>query len=114
MPIFVLTHVVPQRRPKETDQLTFTFVTDGIESAISQAKVAAGDKDVTVIGGASTIQQCLNAGLADELHIDIMPVLLCGGLRLLEAIDTEQISLERIEVLELPAGRTHLRFAIGK
>ena len=114
VPIFVLTHVVPQRRPKETDQLTFTFVTDGIESAISQAKVAAGDKDVTVIGGASTIQQCLNAGLADELHIDIMPVLLCGGLRLLEAIDTEQISLERIEVLELPAGRTHLRFAIGK
>ncbi len=114
VPIFVLTHALPQRRPKETDQLTFTFVTDGIESAISQAKVAAGNKDVVVIGGASTAQQCLNAELADELHIDIMPVLLCDGLRLFEAISTEQIRLERKKVLELPVGRTHLRFGIVK
>jgi dihydrofolate reductase len=113
VPIFVLTHVVPQRRPKQTDQLTFTFVTDGIENAITQAKVAAGDKDVTVLGGARTVQQCLRAGLADELHIDIMPVLLCGGLRLFEAIGTEHIRLERLKVVELPAGRTHLRFGIG-
>jgi dihydrofolate reductase len=114
VPIFVLTHALPQRRPKQTDQLSFTFVTDGIESAISQAKVAAGHKDVTVIGGASTAQQCLSAGLADELHIDIMPVLLNGGLRLFEAIGTEQVRLERMKVLELPAGRTHLRFGIVK
>ncbi|MBZ0294231.1 MAG: dihydrofolate reductase family protein, partial [Anaerolineae bacterium] len=67
VPIFVLTHEAPQRIPRQTDQLTFTFVTDGIESAIQQAKAAAGDQDVTVIGGASTVQQCLNAGLADEL-----------------------------------------------
>lgn len=72
VPIFVLTHQPPEKRPRENDRLTFTFVTDGIESAIAQAKAAAGEKDVTVIGAASTAQQCLKAGLADELHIDIM------------------------------------------
>lgn len=114
VPIFVLTHTPPDKQPKETEHLTFTFVTDGIESAIAQAKRAAGDKDVTVIGGARTIQQCLSAGLADELHIDLMPVLLGGGLRLFEAIDPEQIRLERLKVLELPGGRTHLRFGLVK
>ncbi len=114
VPIFVLTHTPPPKQPKETDQLTFTFVTDGIESAITQAKVAAGDKDVTVIGGVSTVQQCLSAGLADELHVDLMPVLLGGGLRLFEAMDPEQIRLERLKVLELPGGRTHLRFGLVK
>jgi dihydrofolate reductase len=92
--------------------LTFTFVTDGIESAIRQAEAAAGDKDVTVIGAASTARQCLNAGLADELHVDIMPVFLGGGLRPLEDIRAEHIQLERIKVVELPAGRTHLEFRI--
>jgi dihydrofolate reductase len=109
---FVLTHTVPQRQPKETDQLTFTFVTDGIERAIEQAKTAAQSQDVTIIGGARTAQQALKAGLVDELHIDIMPVLLCDGLRLFEAIGSEQIRLERTKVIELPAGRTHLRFRI--
>ncbi len=112
VPIFVLTHTVPHRRPKETAQLTFTFVTDGIERAVQQAKAAAGPKDVTIIGGAMTAQQCLDAGLADELHIDIMPVLLGGGLRLFEALATEQIRLERMNVVALPAGRTHLRFRL--
>jgi len=114
VPIFVLTQQVPKKKPRETSQLTFTFVTDGLESAIRQAKVAAGDKDVTIIGGAGTIQQCLKAGLADELHVDIMPVLLCGGLRLFENISAEQIQLERIKVMELPVGRTHLRFRFIK
>jgi dihydrofolate reductase len=71
--------------------LTFTFVPDGIESAIRQARAAAGDKDVTAIGATSTAQQCLRAGLADELHVDIMPVLLCAGLRLFEDTDMNQI-----------------------
>ncbi|MEP6895110.1 MAG: dihydrofolate reductase family protein [Chloroflexota bacterium] len=110
VPIFVLTHHVPKKKPKETDALTFTFVTDGLESAIQQAKEAAEDKDVNIIGAANTAQQCLKAGLADELHVDIMPVLLCDGLRLFEHIDTERIQLERIKVMELPGGRTHLRF----
>ena len=114
VPIFVLTHEVPKRRPKESGTLTFTFVTDGIESAIGQAKATTGDKEIAVIGGASTAQQCLKAGLADELHIDIMPVLLGDGLRLFEVIGTEQIRLERIKVMELPAGRTHLRYRVVK
>jgi len=54
VPIFVLTHQTPRKKPRENDRLTFTFVTDGIESAISQAKAAAGDKDVTIIGAANT------------------------------------------------------------
>jgi len=72
VPIFVLTDMPPKKCPKETDKLTFTFVTDGIVSAIRQAKVAAGRKDVTIIGSAPTMQQVLNAGLADELQIDII------------------------------------------
>ena len=112
VPIFVLTHRPPQRHPKETDTLTFTFVTDGIESAIQQAKAVAGEKDVNVIGAASTSQKCLKAGLADELHIDIMPVFLGGGLRPFEGIGEEQIQLEKIKVIELPEGRTHLRFRV--
>lgn len=114
VPIFVLTHEAPKTLPKQTDRLTFTFVADGIGSAIRQAKAAAGDRDVTVIGGASTAQQCIRAGLADELHIDIMPVLFCGGLRLFEAIGTERLQLERLTVMGLPAGRTHLTFRFVK
>ena len=114
VPIFVLTHRPPKRHPKENDNLTFTFVTDGIESAVGQAKAIAGDKDVTVIGAASIVRQCLNKGLADELHVDIMPLLLGSGLRPFEGIDAESIQLERIKVTELPAGRTHLRFRIIK
>jgi len=114
VPIFVLTHTPPQKMPKQTDDLTFIFVTDGMESAVRQAKAAADDRDVNIIGAASTLQQCLEAGLADELHIDIMPILLGGGLRLFENIDAESIRLERIKVMELPGGRTHLRFRIKK
>ena len=114
VPIFVLTHEPPKRKPRENDQLTFTFVTNGIESAIAQAKAAAGDRDVNIIGAASTARQALRAGLADELHIDIMPVLLGGGLRLFEDMEMESILLERIEVLVLPGGRTHMRFRILK
>jgi dihydrofolate reductase len=112
VPIFVLTHTVPNKQPRQTDTLRFTFVTDGIASAISQAKAAAGAKDVTIIGGAHTVQQCLQAGLADELDLDIMPVLLGGGLRLFEASSTEPIHLERMQVMALPSGRTHLRFRV--
>ena len=112
VPIFVLTHEPPKRHPKEIDQLTFTFVTDGIESAVAQAKAAAGDKEVNIIGATSTAKQCLEAGLADELHVDIMPVFLGGGLRAFEEMDEKQIQLERIKVMELPGGRTHFRFRI--
>jgi dihydrofolate reductase len=113
-PIFVITHTIPEKRAKgENEKLTFTFVTDGVESAIEQAKRAAGGKDVTVVGGANTGQQLLKAGLIDELHIDIMPVLLCEGLRMFEHLGVEPIELEKIEVTE-GSMRTSLKFRVVK
>ena len=112
VPIFVLTHAIPSKQPKATDKVSFTFVTEGVESAIKQAKLAAGNKDVTVIGGASTIRQCIKAGLVDELQIDIMPILLGGGLRLFEGSETASIQLERLNVVNLPGGRIHMKFRV--
>lgn len=113
VPIFVVTHHVPQKRPRQDENLTFTFVTDGIESAIAQAKAAAGEKDVQVIGGAQIAQQLLKAKLFDELHIGIMPVLLGDGLRFFEHLDAEHIKLEKIKVLET-AARTDISFRLVK
>jgi len=114
VPIFVLTHDVPDKVAKgENGRLTFTFVTDGIESAIERAKAAAGDKYVTVIGGANTAQQLIKAGLLDEIQIGIMPVLLSAGLRLFDHLGTEQIQLEKMKVIESSA-RTDLRFRVVK
>lgn len=112
-PIFVLTHTLPAHYPEGNGRLSLTFVAEGIESAVTQAKKAAGNKDVQVIG-ASTIQQCLNAGLCDELQIDIMPVLLGKGLRLFEHIDTDKIQLERVGVGEMTASRTSITFKVTK
>ena len=112
VPIFVLTDKAPEKHPKETGKLTFTFVTDGIESAVRQAKVAAGRKDVTIIGSAATVQQVLNAGLADELHIDIIPKFFHKGFRPFEHVD-ENIKLKKIRVVE--AGeRTSLQFLVER
>jgi dihydrofolate reductase len=113
-PIFVLTHTPPVKYPKGNGKLSFTFVTDGIESAIAQAKKAAGEKDVQIIGGADTIQQALNSGLCDELQIDIMTVLLGKGLRLFENINTDTIQLERVKVEETTSMRTSITFRIMK
>ena len=114
VPIFVLTHAVPEQVAKgQNDRLTVTFVTDGIESAIEKAKAAAGDKHVMVVGGANTAQQCLRAGLVDEIHIGIVPVLFGEGLRFFEPGDNEQMELERIRVFESPT-RTDLLFRIVK
>jgi dihydrofolate reductase len=99
--------------PKQSDRLTFTFVTEGIESAVTQAKAAAGDKHVTIIGGASTVQQCLSAGLADELHIDIRHVLLGGGLCFFGQTGAEPVHFESLGVTESP-GITHLRLRVVK
>ena len=113
IPIFVVTKHPPKSQPKQTDQLTFTFVTDGVESAIEQAKAAAGDKDVTIVGGADIASQCLNAKLVDEIHMDIMPILLGNGLRPFEHIGEQSIKLEKMPVLETSV-RTHLKFRIIK
>jgi dihydrofolate reductase len=114
VPIFVFTDKAPKKHPKETDTLTFTFVTDGIESAVRQARAAAGDKNVTIIGSASTTQRCLRAGLADELHIDIIPVFLKTGFRPFEGMDKRSIKVQRVKVVALPAGRTHIEFQVVK
>jgi dihydrofolate reductase len=92
---------------------TFTFATDGIESALRQAKAAAGDKDVSVAGGANIVQQFIEAGLLDQLQIHLVPVLLGDGRRLFDHIGTEQIELESTRVIESP-GVTHLRFRVVK
>lgn len=109
VPVFVLTHEA--REPLAKRGTTFTFVTDGIESALEQAKAAAGDKDVSVAGGANTIQQYLNAGLVDEMQIHVAPLLLGGGIRLFDGLETEQIELEQTRVVESPAV-THLKFRV--
>jgi dihydrofolate reductase len=71
VPIFVLTHHPPSVAPKQDEHLTFTFVTDSVKSAVAQAKAAARDKEVQVVGGVSVARQLLDAGLVDELHVDI-------------------------------------------
>jgi dihydrofolate reductase len=114
VPIFVVTHDAPKKVAKgENERLRFNFVTDGVESAIKKAKAAAGNKDVTVIGGANIAQQCLKKGLLDEIQIGIVPVLLGEGLRLFENLGSEPIELEIIRVIESPA-RTDLEFRVVK
>lgn len=104
VPIFVLTHHPPQQATKgQNEKLSIHFVTDGIESAIAKAKAAAGEKDVTIVGGASTSQQVINARLFDEIHIGIVPLLLGGGLRFFDNIAIEQTELEKINILESPS-----------
>ena len=114
VPLFILTHNPPEKFPQGNGKLSVTFVTDGIESAIDQAKQAAGDKMVQVIGGADTIQQCLNSGLCDELGIDVMSLFLGKGLRLFENIDTDNVQLERISVEQTTPARTSIVFKVTK
>jgi dihydrofolate reductase len=114
IPLFILTHTPPTKYPQGNDRLSLTFVINGIESAISQAKVAACDKMVQVIGGADTIQQSLNSGLCDELGLDIMPILLGEGLRLFENIDTDKIGLERSRITATTPFRTSIIFKVTK
>jgi dihydrofolate reductase len=108
VPTFVLTHTVSQEWVYEGSP--FTFVTDGVESAVEQARAVAGEKDVAV-GAASIVQQCLKAGLLDEIHVDLVPVLLGGGVRLFDHLGTGPIELERTEVVEAP-DVTHLTFRV--
>jgi dihydrofolate reductase len=111
VPIFVLTHHPPSVAPKQDEHLTFTFVTDGVESAVAQAKAAARDKAVQVVGGVSIARQLLDARLVDELHVDIMPVFLGSGLRSFESASLARVRLEKISVQEVGA-RTSLRFRV--
>jgi dihydrofolate reductase len=113
VPIFVLTHEPPRIPPKQDEHLTFTFVIDGVESATAQAKAAAGEKAVQVVGGVSVTAQLLQAGLVDELRIDVMPVLLGAGLRFFENDGLERVQLEKVDVQDVGA-RTSLRYRVKK
>ena len=107
-PVFVLTHHA--REPLEMHGgTTFHFVTDGIESALEQARAAAGDKDVSVGGGAAAVQQYLAAGLLDEIVVSIVPVILGGGARLFDNLGDADPGLEQVEAIDAP-GVTHVRY----
>jgi dihydrofolate reductase len=110
VPTFIVTHHPPQEWL--TEGSPFTFVTDGVESAVTQAKEAAGDKHVG-IGGTTITQQCLRAGLLDEIRIHLAPILLGEGIRLFDRLGIEPIQLETIRVIDAP-GVTHLQYRVVK
>jgi dihydrofolate reductase len=105
---FVMTHTVPQEwvRPGSP----FTFVTDGVESAVARAKQTAESKNVAV-STANVMQQCIRAGLLDEIHIDLVPVLLGDGIRLFENLGSTPLQLEITRVVQTP-DVTHLRYRV--
>jgi dihydrofolate reductase len=111
VPTFVVTHrEIPQEWVYEGSP--FTFVTDGVESAVDKAREVAADKYVAV-GAASIVQQCIRAGLLDEIHVDLVPVLLGDGVRLFEHLGAGPIELECTQVVE-GTGVTHLTFRLVK
>lgn len=107
-PVFVLTH--HPRPPLVLGDTTFTFVTEGVEAAAELARTAAGEDDVMVAGGASAVQQCLRAGLLDELHLHVVPVVLGSGERLLENIGAP--TFELLQVVGSPTV-THVKYRVS-
>ncbi|GAA2816110.1 dihydrofolate reductase family protein [Saccharopolyspora taberi] len=109
-PVFVLTHN-PREPWVRQGGTTFTFVTDGVESAVEQARAAAGDKDVQISGGADVVRQALDAGLVDEVEVHVAPILLGRGVRLFDGVDPERCAFEPERVVGSP-GVTHLRYRV--
>ena len=109
--VFVLTH--QKREPLQLSDTTFTFVNDGPESALEQARAAAGDDEVQIAGGAGAIQQYLAGGQLDELFLHVAPVLLGGGVRLFDNLEGAEPKLEPVEAIESPVV-THLRYRVSK
>ena len=109
-PVFILTH--HRREPLTLSDTTFTFVTDGIEAALAQARAAAGDRDVFIGGGADVINQYLAAGLVDELELHVVPIVLGGGARLFEGVGPD-LRLELVRVVEAP-GATHIKYRVAR
>jgi dihydrofolate reductase len=108
-PVFVLTR--HPRKPLEMEGgTTFYFVTDGIESALEQARAAAGENTVSIGGGANVVQQYLAAGLLDEVLISLVPIFLAGGARLFDNLGEPMPSLRQVQAIEAP-GVTHIRYA---
>jgi dihydrofolate reductase len=112
MPVFVVTHEERQPLPMRGGTI-YTFVTDGIETALELARTDAGDKSVGIWGGANIMRQYLKAGLLDEMRIHLIPVLLGGGIRLFENLGPDRIELMRTSSIETPSA-THFRFEVVK
>jgi len=110
VPAFIVTHSPPQEWVY--DGSPFTFVTDGVASAVEQARQAAGSKNV-IVNGSQIAQQCLRAGLLDEIQIELVPILLGAGVRLFDRLGTQPIELETTSVIDAP-GVTHLKFRVVK
>jgi dihydrofolate reductase len=106
VPIFVLTHAAPDEPPPGHAR----YVTDGIESCVAQAKAAAGGRDI-LLHGAATAQECLRAGLLDEMELQLIPVLLGQGRRLFDNMPPDHIELELVRDLDGP-GVQHLRYRV--
>jgi dihydrofolate reductase len=109
LPVFVVTHEPPAESPQNG---VYRFVTDGIEAALKAAQEAAGDKNVTVMGGADVGRQFLTAGLVDELSIHLVPVVFGRGTRLFQEVAGGPTQLEPLAAIQTP-NATHLRFRIG-
>lgn len=107
VPVFVVTH--HERESLVKGETTFHFVTDGIDSALAQARTAAADEDVSIAGGAEVIQRCVRADAVDELQLHVVPLFLGGGTRLFE--DMPPATLEPIEVVASPRV-THVRYRL--
>ena len=108
VPLVVLTHQVPDNVP---DNSVYHFVTGGVEHALAQAKEAAGDRDIAIVGGADVIQQFLNAGPIDELGIHLVPVVFRAGTRLFDGLTLDHLNLEVRSVVDT-AKVTHLRYRV--
>jgi dihydrofolate reductase len=111
VPMVVVTHNPPEEWVNKKDS-PFTFVTDGVESAIAKAQAIAGDKDIA-IASASIVQQCLKLGLLEQIHIDLVPVLLGDGIRLFDHLGFMPTQLEITNVVEAP-GVTHMTYQVVK
>jgi len=109
-PVFILTQHAREPVPKQGGT-SYTFVTDGIEAALDQARAAAGERDVSISGGASVARQYLEAGLVDELQIHLVPLLLGGGRRLFDESGAHRPELELTRVINSPSV-THLRYRV--
>ena len=110
MPVFVVTHRAPDDAPEDG---VYTFVTGGIEEALRRARAAAGDKYVTIMGGAEIGRQYLRAGLVDELSLHVVPVLFGSGTRLFEDTVSEHVDLELVDLVTTDAA-THLRLRVKR
>ncbi len=108
LPVFVVTHR-PAATLTKSGGTTYTFVTDGLERAVAQARATAVDRNVVVLGGAAIIQQCIRARLLSELQLHLVHILLGGGTRLFGGVDPTSLALERTQLIDAD-GVTHLSF----